>query len=147
MFGFGGDGDMDFVETVSAAGFLGAYVDEATRDSEKSKKKKKQKKQKRDSSCWPWDDDYDSDDDDVWDDDEDDWDYEDPDDISKVDSTDAFDVMEAVTSSRYDWDDIETLVGDALDNGVTFSENNAEEICRRIFDPDLMFRVRCSGKD
>lgn len=53
MFGFGGDGDMAFVEAVSAAGFLGAYVDEATRDSEKAEKKQKKRALKDDDEFVP----------------------------------------------------------------------------------------------
>ena len=147
VFDFDRDGDVNFGEAMAMGGVFGAFADEVIRDSEDDADDDSgldddgdifftsSKQHKR----YDLYDDYDSDDDDDLDSS-----FEDLNGVSEVDASDSYEVMKAVRSPLYDWDDIEWLVEKALDLGTEFSKAEIEEICGCIYDRDLKTRLRCS---
>ena len=140
VFDFDRDGSVSFGEAMAMGGVFGAFADEVIRDSEDDAD---------DDGGLDDDDDifftsskqhdrYDS----YADDDDLDSDFEDLNGVSEVDASDSYEVMKAVRSPLYDWDDIEWLAEKALDLGTEFNKDEIEEICGCIYDHDLKTRLR-----
>ena len=135
MFDFDRDGSMSLGEAGAMGAFGALYATETMRASEEAEResswdddydlygsKKGKKKAKRDS-------DYDFDDDDFVEYDETR--------VYDINTNDADDVMDAVTSGDFDEADIEYLVYEALANGVEFSRGDGEELLDYISDRRL----------